>query len=89
MRSRNKLIFDGGVEYVSSINDTGPFDILPKHSNFITLIKEVVILGRKPVKSKDVGKGEDKYLIRNGILRVVEDEIDIYVNLSAKKLEEV
>jgi len=76
IRSRNKLIFHGEVEYVSSINNTGPFDILSNHANFITLIKESIVMGLKGGKVK-------KYLIRNGVMRVHKDQIDTFINLSA------
>lgn len=34
----SNVIFQGHARSLSSFNDKGPFDILPLHSNFITLI---------------------------------------------------
>lgn len=52
--SSDKLIWEGQAKSVSSINTTGPFDILPFHSNFITLVEDEDIIIRvekgKPLK---------------------------------------
>lgn len=42
--------FDGPAVSVSSINSAGPFDILPEHGNFITLVKNQPIIIRQPNK---------------------------------------
>ncbi|HSX47046.1 MAG TPA: hypothetical protein VLF87_03615, partial [Patescibacteria group bacterium] len=33
-----KVYYDGEAESISAENDTGPFDILRKHHNFMTLL---------------------------------------------------
>ncbi len=40
--SRESILFKGAVVSVTSINETGRFDILTSHENFITLIKKMV-----------------------------------------------
>ena len=44
IRDRTTLLFQGEVMAVSSFNDKGPFDILPQHANFISIIKKHVVL---------------------------------------------
>lgn len=39
-----KVYFDDDAKSISAENDTGPFDILPRHHNFITLVNECEIL---------------------------------------------
>ena len=54
--SPQQLLLDTEAISVSSKNLQGPFDILPQHANFITLIEEspivVRITGKKPVAFK-------------------------------------
>jgi len=54
-----KIYFDGPALSVSAINDTGPFDILPGHHNFMTLINQcdVVIRTEKDEQSIPITKG--------------------------------
>lgn len=33
-----RVFFDGEAKSISAVNGTGPFDVLPKHHNFITLL---------------------------------------------------
>lgn len=44
--SPSQNIFEGDVESVSSINSMGPFDILPEHANFITIVENQPIVIR-------------------------------------------
>ena len=46
-----KVYFDGEAVSVSAESATGPFDILPKHHNFITLLEpcDTVEIGRAHV----------------------------------------
>ncbi len=51
INSPEKLIWEGEADSVTSENSAGPFDILPMHANFITLIKKKpinVIFDKKP-----------------------------------------
>lgn len=44
--------FNGPALSVSSVNSAGPFDILPEHGNFITLVKSTPIIIRLPNKQQ-------------------------------------
>jgi len=52
------VYFDGDVKAVTSKNDTGIFDILPEHSNFISLITSPLTIrtldGKKTRKSLEM-----------------------------------
>lgn len=43
--SAYKIFFEGDAKSISAENDTGPFDVLPRHHNFISLVNgcEIVI----------------------------------------------
>lgn len=74
IRSRDKTLFKEEVRAVSSYNERGLFDILPEHSNFISLIKDSIIL-HKGVSEKQEMK------IDNGVVRVFKNEIKIFLGL--------
>lgn len=42
--SPENLIWEGGAKSVSSTNSEGPFDILPQHAGFISLIEKKPIM---------------------------------------------
>ncbi len=54
--SPQQLILDTEADSVSSKNSQGPFDILPQHANFITLVENSPIVirskGQKPLNLK-------------------------------------
>lgn len=55
-----KVYFDGDAESISAASQTGPFDILPRHHNFITLLVACDII----VRTKT---GEEKSVYRVGL----------------------
>ena len=74
VRSRSKTYFNGQAKVVSSNNDTGSFDVLPHHANFITLVDQFVIVA--------LADGtEQKFEIDKGVMRVFEDKVDIYLTV--------
>ncbi len=67
-----KTLFYGKAFSVSSNNDRGPFDILPGHSSFITLIDKFI-----SIKQED---GETLNLdLVEGVLRNKKDYVKIYL----------
>ena len=77
VRNRTRVLFDDYVKAVTSKNDTGVFDILPTHANFISLISTPLIL-----RKLDGQKQEIKFT--NGILKVKDNSIHCYIDLIAK-----
>lgn len=67
--------YDGRAFSVSAENDTGPFDILPKHHNFISLLRQCDLVIRT------VGHGEQKIIISGGIMHVKADEIIVFLDV--------
>lgn len=76
IRNREKVLYSGQVAAVTSVNEKGVFDVLPQHENFITLIKEKVILHPTLKESKEIQ-------IENGIVRVYKDKVYVYVNFKS------
>ncbi len=69
-----KVYFDGQALSISAANDTGPFDILPRHHNFMTLLSPCDIIVRSE-------QGEEKVTISRGIMHVKKDEIVVFLDV--------
>lgn len=78
VRNREKVIYDGTAWAVSSLNEKGVFDILPEHINFITMIKDTLVI-HKPDKTTQ------EFKIRTGLMRVSKNLIEIYVGLAGQQ----
>lgn len=74
IRNKQGSLFDAVVKAVSSYNDKGIFDILPEHENFISLIKEKIIIHKN-------NKEKQEIKIDSGVLRVYKNKVEIYVGI--------
>jgi F0F1-type ATP synthase epsilon subunit len=68
------IYFDEDALSISAVNDTGPFDILPHHHNFITLLNACEIVVRTP-------KGDFRIQISGGVMHVKADQIIVFLNV--------
>lgn len=69
-----KNFFDAQALSISAVNDTGPFDILPHHHNFITLLNECDIVVR-------ARSGDTKIHISGGVMHVKADQVVVFLNV--------
>jgi F0F1-type ATP synthase epsilon subunit len=69
-----KVYFDGTANSISAVNDTGPFDILPKHHNFMTLLSAGNIIVRSD-------GGEETIKITRGIMHVKADDVVVFLDV--------
>jgi F0F1-type ATP synthase epsilon subunit len=69
-----KTYFDGEALSVSAVNDTGPFDILPRHHNFMTLLNPCVIKVR-------TSRGDEDLQIQRGIMHVKADKVIVFLDV--------
>ena len=76
VRSKQEILFKNQVFAVSSYNDKGIFDILSEHENFISLIKDRVVIHKTRKDSQEMK-------IENGILRVYRNKVYIYINFKS------
>lgn len=70
-----KVYFDGDSKTVSAESATGPFDILPRHHNFITLLQPCdvrVVLPNDEVES---------FTIQGGVMHVRADKVVIFLDV--------
>jgi F0F1-type ATP synthase epsilon subunit len=76
VRNKDKILFSGQAYAVTAINEKGPFDVLAEHENFISLIKDKIIVHKTPKEQLEIQ-------IANGIVRVYKDKVYIYVNFKS------
>lgn len=69
-----KVYFDGIAKSISAVNDTGPFDILPRHHNFMTLINT----GDVTVRTES---GEETIPITRGVMHVKADAVIVFLDV--------
>jgi len=67
--------YDGRAFSISAVNDTGPFDILPRHHNFISLLSKCELVIRT------VDKGDEKIIISGGIMHVKADQVIVFLDI--------
>jgi F0F1-type ATP synthase epsilon subunit len=69
------VYFDGAAYSITGLNATGPFDILPRHHNFISLLNacELVV--------QSVDDGENKIKIAGGIMHVKADKVSVFLQV--------
>ncbi len=74
IKTRNKNLYEGAAESLTSANDAGEFDVLLEHVNFITLIKGKIVL--------DKGlKSEKTFEMDSGVLSVFRNKVDAYIGV--------
>ena len=69
-----KTYYDGPAKSISAENDTGPFDVLPRHHNFMTLLNPGEITVRKD-------DGEQKYRIARGVMHVRQNTVTVFLDV--------
>jgi F0F1-type ATP synthase epsilon subunit len=69
-----KTYFNEDAFSISAVNGTGPFDVLPKHHNFMTLLNPCeLIIAREG--------GEIKIRIARGVMHVKTDNVVVFLDV--------
>ena len=74
VKSPGQTVFSGWALAVTSMNERGRFDVLPYHANFISLIKETVIIHQENDKELTLP-------LETGIIKVYEDTVHILIGI--------
>lgn len=69
-----KVYFDDQAVSVSAVNETGPFDVLPGHHNFMTLVSACDLVVR-------TAQTQETVPIQRGIMHVKADEVVIFLDV--------
>ncbi|HSW36790.1 MAG TPA: F0F1 ATP synthase subunit epsilon [Candidatus Saccharimonadales bacterium] len=73
--SSAQVYFDESALSVSAINRTGPFDILPHHHNFITLLSPC------DLKIRQFNGREQRIRISGGVMHVKADKVTVFLDV--------
>jgi F0F1-type ATP synthase epsilon subunit len=74
INSPERLLWEGQAIWVSSKNSQGPFDILPFHTNFVTILEGEKI-------TINTGKEIKEYTFQRSVLYVHSNKVFIYTNI--------
>lgn len=75
IKRRDGILVQGDDFFaLSSTNERGVFDILPQHANFITMVKEKVILHKKDGTKQEIP-------LKSGVLHVTNNVIEVYIDI--------
>jgi F0F1-type ATP synthase epsilon subunit len=74
INSPEKIIWEGDALTVSGINANGPFDILPFHTNFISITEKHDIIIKTP-------SGEQKFTFTMAVIHNHSNQVHIYTNI--------
>jgi F0F1-type ATP synthase epsilon subunit len=69
-----QVYYNGDAYSISAVNDTGPFDILPKHHNFMCLLGEGEV-------SIQTAEGEQRFRIARGVMHVKADQVTVFLDV--------
>jgi len=73
------VYFNDRALSISAENDTGPFDILPKHHNFMSLLNACDLIVR--LRARDGKDKEQKIRISRGIMHVRQDQVTVFLDV--------
>jgi len=69
-----KIYFEGEAYSVSAVNDVGPFDILPRHHNFLCMLVPCTL-------SIETPDGQKKVKISRALMHVKADRVVVFVDV--------
>lgn len=69
-----RIYYDKQAQSISATNATGPFDVLPQHHNFLTLLTA----GEIVIRTKDL---EHKIRISRGVMHVKSDQVIVFLDV--------
>ena len=73
IKDKTKIYYEGDIFALSSYNEKGLFDILPFHENFISLIKDKIIIHDKGMQKE--------MKINNGLLKTNGNKVSVYLGV--------
>lgn len=74
-RAPFELYYEGPAEVVSAENKIGPFDVLPRHADFFSVLRPCTVTIDIPDKEPV------SFSVTNGIVTVRNDEVLLFCNM--------
>lgn len=76
IRTRKEVLFAGEVLAISSANEIGIFSVLPQHANFVTIIKDNLVIF-KP------NKQTINFPLKTRLLKVWENKASVFLDVQS------
>jgi F0F1-type ATP synthase epsilon subunit len=74
--NRNGIVYQGRVGAVSSRNSKGTFDVVDRHTNFITLLNAPLTIHQPDGNILEVAA-------ENGVMKVFKNRINVYLGIKS------
>lgn len=81
IRDTESTVFDGEADRISSFNEMGPFDIYAMHANFISILRQEMVLYKDHQKIKELK-------FEQAVLKVKKDVAQIFLGIEVLFLED-
>jgi len=69
-----KMYYEGEAYSISAVNETGPFDVLPKHHNFLSMLVPCNLVLETPA-------GEQVIKISRALMHVKANRVVVFVDV--------
>ncbi len=69
-----QVYYDGACYSITAVNETGPFDILPGHHNFICMLVPCTLVVKAPFEEKTIK-------ISRALMHVKKDKVTVFVDV--------
>lgn len=69
-----QVYFEGDAYSVSALNATGPFDILPRHHNFLCMLEPCMLVIKAP-------QGDKSIKIHRALMHVKADRVVVFMDV--------
>lgn len=69
-----KVYYEGDAYSISAVNETGPFDVLPKHHNFLSMLVPCNLVLETP-------NGEQVVKISRALMHVKANRVVVFVDV--------
>lgn len=74
IKNKEGTIFEEDLKAVTSFNEKGVFDVLPLHENFISIVKNKIILHKENGEKNEMS-------VQRGVLKVSQNSVNIYLGI--------
>jgi F0F1-type ATP synthase epsilon subunit len=69
-----QVYFEGQAYSISGVNETGPFDVLPGHRNFLCILKPCDLLVKTPVGDKTIK-------VARAVMHVRAEKVTVFIDV--------
>ena len=73
--SAEGVLWEGAAQSVSSANRDGPFDVLPQHARFITMLSDT------PLTVRPLSGDTQTFALRRAVMHVRDNTVAVYVGI--------